>query len=89
MSEYSATGQAPEVERFVEKCVGLGESQGEVLLMPAGTSKSTYGESFRRIDWGELYEKRDGYLLFEDLKAQWKGGYSARLCADRFTHGTH
>ena len=72
VSEYSATGQAPEVERFVEKCVGLGESQGEVLLMPAGTSKSTYGESFRRIDWGELYEKRDGYLLFEDLKAQWK-----------------
>ena len=72
VTEYSRTGQAPKVEGFVEKCVGLGESQGEVLLMPAGTSKSTYAESFRNIDWGELYEKRDGYLLFEDLKAQWK-----------------
>ena len=25
-----------------------------------------------RIDWGDLYEKHDGYFLFEDLKKQWK-----------------
>ena len=27
---------------------------------------------FNQIDWAELYEKRDGYLLFEDIKAQWQ-----------------
>ena len=72
VNEYTGTGQAPDVERFVKKCPGLGEDQGELLLMPAGTSKSSYAESFRKIDWGDLYERRDGYLLFEDLKAQWK-----------------
>ena len=24
-----------------------------------------------RVDWGDLYERHDGYLLFEDLKEQW------------------
>ena len=40
--------------------------------MPAGTRKAAYAENFRGIDWGDLYERRDGFLLFEDLKAQWK-----------------
>ena len=25
-----------------------------------------------QIDWGELYDEREGYLLFEDLKEQWR-----------------
>ena len=72
VNEYSTTGQAPDIEKFVGKCPGLGDDQGEVLLMPAGTNKSSYAEKFRHIDWGDLYERRDGYLLFEDLKTQWK-----------------
>ena len=39
--------------------------------MPSGR-KETYAASFQSLDWGELYEKHDGYLLLEDLKAQWK-----------------
>ena len=40
--------------------------------MPSGAHRATYAAQFSGIDWAELYEKRDGYLLFEDLKAQWE-----------------
>ena len=40
--------------------------------MPSGAQKETYAADFSQIDWGALYEKRDGYLLFEDLKRQWE-----------------
>ncbi len=39
--------------------------------MPSGEQHGRYAASFREIDWLDLYERRDGYLLFEDLKAQW------------------
>ena len=69
---YLDTGQAPEVEEFLEQCPEIGDDGGELWLMPAGASKSNYAESFRQIDWGDLYEQRNGFILFEDLKAQWK-----------------
>ena len=69
---YLDTGQAPEVAEFLEKCPEIGDDGGELWLMPAGASKSNYAESFRQIDWGNLYEQRNGFILFEDLKAQWK-----------------
>lgn len=40
--------------------------------MPSGEQHAWYATSFREIDWLDLYERRDGYLLFEDLKAQWE-----------------
>ena len=69
---YLDTGQAPAIEEFLEKCPEIGDDSGELWLMPAGTPKSNYAESFRQIDWGDLYEQRNGFILFEDLKAQWK-----------------
>ena len=69
---YLDTGQAPEVAEFLEQCPEIGDDGGELWLMPAGASKSNYAESFRQIDWGDLYEQRNGFILFEDLKAQWK-----------------
>ena len=72
VNEYCATGRAPDVAGYVEKCAGIGEDEGELLLIPAGINKSTYAGAFRQIDWADLYERRDGYLLLEDLKAQWK-----------------
>ena len=69
---YLDTGQAPEVAEFLEKCPEIGDDGGELWLMPAGASKSNYAESFRQIDWGNLYEQRNGFILFEDLKAQWE-----------------
>ncbi len=72
VDQYSETNQAPDVQRFVAKCPKLIDLDGELLLMPAGASKSSYAESFRRIDWEDLYERKNGFLLFEELKAQWR-----------------
>ena len=70
--KYLDTGQAPEVGGYLQKCPGIGDDGGELWLMPAGTRKAGYAENFRGIDWGDLYERRDGFLLFEDLKEQWR-----------------
>ena len=40
--------------------------------MPSGAHHKSYATHFSQIDWGALYEQHDGYLLFEDLKEQWK-----------------
>ena len=41
-------------------------------IMPSGAQGDSYAKTFAEIDWATLYEKHDGYLLFEDLKAQWR-----------------
>ena len=72
VTEYLDTGRAPEVERFVHESKGVGGNGGCLHVMPSGEQHARYATSFREIDWLDLYERRDGYLLFEDLKAQWE-----------------
>ena len=36
----------------------------------SGKSYSTQ-PTFNQVDWADLYDRHDGYLLFEDLKKQW------------------
>ena len=72
VSEYLDTGQAPDVEKFVFESKGVGSNSGGLWIMPSGANRDSYATTFSNIDWGELYELRDGYLLFEDLKEQWK-----------------
>ena len=69
--EYLAEGVAPDVDRFLERSPDIDGSDGELWLMNAGSSRAAYGNRFRQLDWGGLYEEHHGYLLFEDLKAQW------------------
>ena len=38
--------------------------------MPSGRS-DTCAATLGQIDWVDLYESRDGYVLFEDLRRQW------------------
>ena len=72
VTEYLHTGRAPEVERFIYESKDVGENGGCLQVMPSGEQHARYATSFREIDWLDLYERRDGYLLFEDLKAQWE-----------------
>ncbi len=69
---YLETGQAPDAAEFIYELRQAGQDGGGLWVMPAGSQKRDYGVRFRDIDWAELYEKHDGYLLFEDLKAQWE-----------------
>ena len=43
-----------------------------MYLLPSGDAKRRYAYNAFQIDWKDLYANRDGYLLFEDMKAQWE-----------------
>jgi hypothetical protein len=40
--------------------------------MPAGRRDESYSQLLNSVDWGLLYAEHDGYLMFEDMKEQWK-----------------
>lgn len=70
VTQYLESGSAPDASGFIGQCDSIGEKCGELWIMPSGKAE-TYSANFKQLDWGELYERHDGYLLFEDLKAQW------------------
>lgn len=70
--EYLDTDRAPDALKFMARLPDVGDRGGELWIMPSGAQKVTYAAHFNEIDWAELYDKHDGYLLFEDLKAQWE-----------------
>ena len=70
--DYLGSDRAPDVGKFTSRLSDVGDRDGELWIMPSGAQRTTYAAQFNEIDWAELYEKRDGYLLFEDLKAQWE-----------------
>ncbi len=72
VAEYLETDQAPDVREFV----GESLADDNLLVMPSGAMVRGYATSFGRIDWGALYAEREGYLFFEDLKAQWREAFS-------------
>lgn len=69
--DYLESGEAPDVSQYVYECKNSAWSEGSVLVMPAGRHDSAYGGRLNSINWQKLYEQNAGYLLFEDLKAQW------------------
>lgn len=48
------------------------ESTGQLWVMPAGKGDAAYAAALAGINWSSLYEQQDGYLFFEDTKAQWR-----------------
>ena len=72
VSAYIETGRAPGVRDFMFESTDVGSESGSLWIMPSGAQRDSYAKTFAEIDWANLYERHDGYLLFEDLKAQWK-----------------
>jgi len=70
VSQYLTTSEAPDVSEFLYRSPIVG-TKGQLWVMPAGLPDEDYDARFKSIDWQQLYSKRDGYFLFEDLKAQW------------------
>lgn len=70
VTAYRDTGQAPRVEDYVSKLHETEDGDGSLWLMPSG-HPDDYARQYASIDWNVLYEEHDGYLMFEDLKAQW------------------
>jgi len=71
VSTYLDSGQAPDAAEYLSECKDIGTDNGKLWLMRSGWTES-YAANFQRVDWGQLYEQCDGFLLFEDLKAQWR-----------------
>ena len=70
VTRYLESGQAPNAADFIGECPPIGEQGGSLWIMPSGRNE-TYAANFNQVDWGGLYDRHDGYLLFEDLKEQW------------------
>lgn len=75
VSTFVASGEAPDVREYVAECTPASESGGRIWLMPAGKQDAGYSSRLASLDWAALYERHDGYLMFEDLKSQWKEAF--------------
>jgi len=67
--DYVRDGRAPDFRDYVT------ESRIDdklIWLMPAGRQDVDYAHKLNSIDWLALYRDKSGYLMFEDLKQQWK-----------------
>lgn len=84
---YLRDGSAPNASEFIHRCSFTNAADSNLLeldVMPAGDQSPAYGESFAKIDWRELYEERNGFLLMEDLREQWANlGYHYVLIDSR------
>lgn len=73
VTDYAASLSSPNVTHYVEDCTcNLPSIEGKLWIMSAGLKNPTYPVRLNDINWLDLYESKDGYLFFEDLKNQWK-----------------
>lgn len=75
VTEYIETGSTPDVRNFTYAVEPSPSPAGALWIMPAGRRDDRYGSRLSHIDWHNLYESRDGYLMFEDVKAQWEEAF--------------
>ncbi|OHC97458.1 MAG: hypothetical protein A2095_04685 [Sphingomonadales bacterium GWF1_63_6] len=85
ITAYRLTGAAPIAGDYITHCKVEGTP---IWLMPAGRhTKRGYTDMLNAIDWQELYEDQEGYLMFEDLKRQWQSqGFDYVLIDSRTGH---
>ena len=76
VSEFMTSGRPPDVRNHIYEALGIGQRGGRLWIMPAGRGDRQYQERLAGIDWQRLYRDMDGYLFFEDLKAQWAEAYA-------------
>jgi len=72
VTNYIETGKVPDVKKYIFESTNFPEKNGKIYVMPAGRLDETYQERFGKINWSEFYSERDGYVVMEDLRAQWQ-----------------
>lgn len=70
--DYTESGKVPDVTKYMYQSTKFKETGDRLWLMPAGCQNGDYQSLFSSINWQELYEKKNGYFLLEDLRAQWE-----------------
>ena len=71
VTRYLETMRVPPVSDYIVDATPEG-CRGRLAVMSAGAVDGTYGKRLNAIDWGLLYAARDGYVMFEDVRAQWQ-----------------
>ena len=71
VGQYLQTMRVPDVREFIVDATTPEDCQGRISVMPAGELNDSYGQRLNAIDWNEFYQLRDGYVMFEDTRAQW------------------
>ena len=70
---YIENRQSPEVEKYIiETNLNVEGNDRALWILPAGRSAGDYENKLSSIDWNDLYENKNGYFLFEDIKNQIK-----------------
>src|SRR5262249_3101669 len=76
VTEYVRTKRVPNICDYVYSTGSIGKKGGQLWVMPAGRRDATYQSALAKIDWVALYRDCDGFLLFEDTKAQWEQAFN-------------
>lgn len=71
VEDYLGQAQPPDVRQYVYEWEVVDSPATPILVMPAGIPNESYPRRLSAINWLDLYERHQGYLMFEDLKAQW------------------
>ena len=71
VGRFMNTMRAPRAEDHIVDATPT-DCAGKIALMPSGAVNDDYGRRLSAIDWNELYLKYDGYVMFEDLREQWR-----------------
>jgi MinD-like ATPase involved in chromosome partitioning or flagellar assembly len=77
VTEYMSSKRSPDVRDYIYSAGKIGKKDGQLWVMPAGRRDRDYHLALARLDWRKLYDDCEGFLFFEDLKAQWEQEYKA------------
>lgn len=70
---YTSHGETPDITEYLSSCtINNYAGMGSLYIMSAGRNDDSYGKRLSQIDWTSLYRERDGYLMIEDMKEQWR-----------------
>jgi MinD-like ATPase involved in chromosome partitioning or flagellar assembly len=72
VTEYMRSKQSPDVRDYIYSAGAVGKKGGQLWVMPAGRRDANYQRDLTRLNWKKLYEDCEGFLFFEDTKAQWE-----------------
>jgi MinD-like ATPase involved in chromosome partitioning or flagellar assembly len=92
VQQYLTEGRVSHASAFIHTCE-IHNPQSPALsdfsidVMPAGCEGDSYAGALAAIDWADLYERRNGFLLMEELRAQWaQAGYDYVFIDSRTGH---
>lgn len=72
IKSYEVSGVAGSIADYITTHqIKVGDEAYALDFLSAGGNEVSYVADFASIDWVNLYEQNDGFLLFEEIRAQW------------------